>query len=289
MTNKNGKESFVMYGSFLKAAEPLNGDDFKECVLKLRDYALYGEDLSSDNQLVNTILIMAKPNLKAAADRYQRCVENGTKGKEFGKKGGRPRKGETRADYQDRRGLETPRKPLNDNEDENIDDDEKETVNEKDNCVMSAPSGQGTLEVPTPLLVSSSVSIESSNHSKGIADASNAVDAEDERTSNLNSPASSYNSAEADTNETYIQEIRGYLLMMAKYALGIINLEDFDDIFERAIQSYMNFKGVSKPKAAKAIEQLISEYKEGIQNRIEAEKRSQEVLRQEVEESDEPF
>lgn len=84
MTCKDGKESFVMYGSFLEAAEVLNGDDFKECVLKLRDYALYGEDEKSDNPLVNAILIMAKPNIRAAADRYQRCIDNGDKGKEFG-------------------------------------------------------------------------------------------------------------------------------------------------------------------------------------------------------------
>lgn len=84
MTSKDGKESFVMYGSFLKAAEILSGDDFKECVLKLRDYALYGEEEDSDNPIVNAILIMAKPNIKAAADRYQNCVDNGNKGKDFG-------------------------------------------------------------------------------------------------------------------------------------------------------------------------------------------------------------
>lgn len=301
MACKDKKDSFVMYGSFLEAAECLKGDDFKDCILKLRDYALYGRDLDSDNPLVHTILIMAKPNLKAAAERYQRCVENGAKGKEFGKNGGRPRKGETRVGYQDRKGFETPRKPLNDDENEDVNwnenkdengnkdgyDDEK--VNVKDKRIKSAPSGQGTSKVPTPLLVSSSDSIESSNPSEGIAGASNVADAAEERISNLNSPAPSYNSAETNTNEAYMQEIQGYLTMMAKYALGIIKLENFDDVFGRAVQCYMDFKGVSKPKAAKAIEQGISNYKEGIQNRLEAEKRSQEVLPQEVDESDEPF
>ena len=36
------KESFVMYESFIDAASYLDGNDFKECVLKIRDYALYG-------------------------------------------------------------------------------------------------------------------------------------------------------------------------------------------------------------------------------------------------------
>ncbi len=314
MTCNDGKESFVMYNSFLKAAENLSGDEFKECVLKMRNYALYGVDPVSENQLVNIILIMAKPNLKAAADRYQRCVDNGMKGKEFGGQGGRPRKGETREEYMDRKGLgKTPRKPLNDdvngyedeNENENRDGDlddnedvkitvkEKEKVNvkdkEKDNWIKEVPSGQGTSKVPTPQLVSSSVSIESTNPSEKTAGASNTADAEQERTSNLNSPVSSSNSAATNTNEAYIQEIRGYLVMMAKYALGIIKLEDFDDVFERAINCYMEFKGVSKLKAARAIEHLISEYKEGIQNRLEAEKRSQEAIPQVVEENDEPF
>ncbi len=304
MACKDKKDSFVMYGSFLEAAECLNGDDFKDCILKLRDYALYGRDLDSDNQLIHTILIMAKPNLKAAAKRYQRCVDNGKKGKEFGIDWGRPKKGETLEEYHERKRQEkTPRKPLNDDENEdvnwnenkdengNIDgyDDEKVNVKDKDNRIKSAPSGQGTSKVPTPLLVSSSVSIEGSNPSEGIAGASNVADAEAERICNLNSPASSSNSAETNTNEAYMQEIQGYLTMMAKYALGIIKLEDFDDVFGRAVQCYMDFKGVSKPKAAKAIEQGITNYKEGIQNRLEAEKRSREALPQEVDENDEPF
>ena len=288
MTCTDGKESFVMYGSFLKAAECLNGEDFKECILLLRDYALYGEESESENPIVNTILIMAKPNIKAATDRYLRCVENGKKGRDYGKDGGRPRKGESLEEYHERkRQLKTPRKPLNDDEDE----DEKITVKdkEKDNWIKGVPSGQGTSRVPTPKFVPSSISIECSNHSERTAGASNTADAEQERTSHTNSPVTSSNSATTNTNEAYIQEIRGYLMMMAKYALGIIKLEDFDDIFERAIQSYMNFKGVSKPKAAKAIEQLISEYKEGIQNSLEAEKRSQAEALQEVDENDEPF
>ena len=122
------RQSFVMYASFLEAAENLDPAAFKECVLKLRDYALYGEDVHSKDPVINAILIMAKPNLNAAAVRYQRCVENGSKGKEYGTKGGRPKKGESREEYLERKGKqETPRKPLN------VDDDEKEKENEKEN------------------------------------------------------------------------------------------------------------------------------------------------------------
>ena len=97
--NGNERQSFVMYASFLEAAENLEPAAFKECVLKLRDYALFGENVSSKDPVVNIILTMAKPNLNAAAARYQRCVENGSKGREHGSKGGRPKKGETREEY----------------------------------------------------------------------------------------------------------------------------------------------------------------------------------------------
>lgn len=126
---ENGeRQSFVMYASFLEAAEGLGAEAFKECVLKLRDYALYGVDVYSKDPAVNIILIMAKPNLNAASARYQRCIENGNKGKGFGSKGGRPRKGESREDYLERKRLsETPRKPLD------VNDNEKEDKKENDN------------------------------------------------------------------------------------------------------------------------------------------------------------
>ena len=75
------RQSFVMYASFLEAAEQLEPAAFKECVLKLRDYALFGTDVSSTNALVNIILTMAKPNLNAAAEHYNQRVEKKTKKK----------------------------------------------------------------------------------------------------------------------------------------------------------------------------------------------------------------
>lgn len=126
MDRNEERQSFVMYASFLEAAEQLEADAFKECVLKLRDYALFGEEVNSKHPVVNAILTMAKPNINAAAARYQRCVENGSKGKEYGSLGGRPRKGETKEDYDARKGK-TPRKPLD------VEEKEKEKGNKKHN------------------------------------------------------------------------------------------------------------------------------------------------------------
>lgn len=131
MSDNGNKQSFVMYNSFLEAAELLGDKEFRECVLKLRDFALYGDDVSSDDPVVEAILRMAKPNIDAAAARYQRAVDNGNKGREHGLKGGRPRKGETLEEYHKRKGLvKTPRKPLND--DDKYNEEIKIKVNKKD-------------------------------------------------------------------------------------------------------------------------------------------------------------
>lgn len=131
MSDNGNKQSFVMYNSFLEAAELLGDKEFRECVLKLRDFALYGDNVSSDNPVVEAILRMAKPNIDAAAARYQRCVENGNKGKEHGHEGGRPRKGETKEEYDERkRALKTPRKPLDDDEEIDIKEKKKEDDNQ---------------------------------------------------------------------------------------------------------------------------------------------------------------
>lgn len=158
-----------MYNSFLEAAELLGDREFRECVLKLRDFALYGDDVSSDNPVVEAILRMAKPNIDAAAARYQRCVENGNKGKEFGKDGGRPRKGETKEEYDERkRSLKTPRKPLDDESNEDIDlkvkkNENKNTNNKLNNNAIppswtpSASSSGSTSKAETRLVSGSTI------------------------------------------------------------------------------------------------------------------------------------
>ena len=98
MENQN-KQSFVMYASFYDAAMGLNDEDFRENILALKDYALYGIEYTSRNPMVNALLTMAQPNLEAAAKRRAKQVKNG----EYGILGGRPRKGETAEEYKARK------------------------------------------------------------------------------------------------------------------------------------------------------------------------------------------
>lgn len=76
----NGKNSFVFYDSFLSAMKHLNDSEFRECVMRIRDYALEGIDEVIQSPYVNIILAMAKPNLDSARRRYMASAENGKKG-----------------------------------------------------------------------------------------------------------------------------------------------------------------------------------------------------------------
>ena len=90
--NTNESQVIVLYNSIIDAASNLDAKYAWECILKIRDYALYGKDGKSENWGVNLVLDVAKPLLDGARKRYEKCVENGNKGKEFGKNGGRPKK-----------------------------------------------------------------------------------------------------------------------------------------------------------------------------------------------------
>ena len=130
MTKKNEKRSFVMYDSFLEAAKHLNDAAFRECILRIRDYALEDIDEESQSPYVNIILAMAKPNIDSARRRYMASVENGKKGAEFGKLGGAP-KGNQNA--RKKQPLNQPQiQPLDEDVNEDVEEDVNEEVNENE-------------------------------------------------------------------------------------------------------------------------------------------------------------
>ena len=137
MTKKNEKRSFVMYDSFLEAMKHLNDSEFRECVMKIRDYALEGIDEESQSPYVNIILALAKPNLDAARRRYMTSVENGKKGAEFGKLGGAPK------GNQNARKKQPQKQPLDVDANEDVEEDvnNNEEVNENANADEADPSG----------------------------------------------------------------------------------------------------------------------------------------------------
>lgn len=99
MSDEKNLQSFVVYASFLDAATGLNDEDFREYILSLKDYALFGIEHTSQNPMVNGLLTMAAANLDAAYERRKKAAKGG----QFGILGGRPRKGETADEYKARK------------------------------------------------------------------------------------------------------------------------------------------------------------------------------------------
>ena len=162
----NDKKSFVMYDSFLSAMKHLNDAEFRECVLRIRDYALEGIDEESQSPYVNIILAMAKPNLDSARRRYMASVENGKKGAEFGELGGAP-KGNKNASKK-----QPLKQPLdvdvddNDNVNEDIDEDEDVDVdvNVEVDDYTNADVNNDAESTPTGLESSYNTSIQGVNN-----------------------------------------------------------------------------------------------------------------------------
>ena len=140
MANKNyEKQSFVMYDSFLSAMKHLNDVEFRECTLRIRDYALEGIDEESESPNINIIMELVKPNLDAARRRYMASVENGKKGAEFGKLGGAPRGNQNARKKQP---LNQPlEQPFDVNDYVDVKEDDNEKVNEEVNVNGDAPLG----------------------------------------------------------------------------------------------------------------------------------------------------
>ncbi len=128
-----------MYDSFLEAMKHLNDSEFRECVMRIRDYALEGIDEESQSPYVNIILAMAKPNLDSARRRYMASVENGKKGAEYGKLGGAP-KGNQNARKNDPQS--TPKQPLDVDANEDVDVNEDENDNIDVNDAADGTSGK---------------------------------------------------------------------------------------------------------------------------------------------------
>ena len=107
-------KSFLMYNTFYEAAEHLSDSEFREAVLKLRDYALYHDETPANSKAVAMLLEMFKEPTDAARERYENCIRNGNKGKNYGWLGGRPRKDGQKPQ------RKPQEKPLNVNEDVDV-------------------------------------------------------------------------------------------------------------------------------------------------------------------------
>ena len=145
-----------MYDSFLEAMKHLNDAEFRECVLKIRDYALEGNEEESASPMVNVIMALAKPNLDSAKRRYMASVENGKKGAEFGKLGGAPK------GNQNARKKQPLKQPLDVDVDDNVNEDVDVNVEVDD--YTNADVNNDAESTPTGLVSSYNTSIQGVNN-----------------------------------------------------------------------------------------------------------------------------
>lgn len=135
MIKKNEKRSFVFYDSILEAMKHLNDAEFRECFLRIRNYAIDGLEEESASPNINIIMALVKPNLDSARRRYMASVENGKKGAEFGKLGGAPK------GNQNARKKQPQKQPLDVDVNDDVEEDVNEEVNVNGDDDGDTPSG----------------------------------------------------------------------------------------------------------------------------------------------------
>jgi hypothetical protein len=128
-------ESFIFYQSFHKALESLPAENYKNIMIAISKYALYGEEPEMDG-IENSIFTLIKPQLDANNRRRKTGKENGQKGAKYGKMGGRPKKSNSEKPLDNPQ--KTPKKPLSE---EKKPPNVNVNVNDNVNNNISAPSG----------------------------------------------------------------------------------------------------------------------------------------------------
>lgn len=79
-----GKDSGMIYKSFVSAVRKLDADTQMEAMFAYCDYLFDGIEYEGDNPVVDALLTVMKPSIEKAQNRYEAACENG-------KKGGRPK------------------------------------------------------------------------------------------------------------------------------------------------------------------------------------------------------
>ena len=271
----NGKNSFVFYDSFLSAMKHLNDAEFRECVMKIRDYALEGVDEESSSPMVNVIMELAKPNLDSARRRYMASVENGKKGAEFGKLGGAP-KGNQNA--RKNNPQSTPKQPLD--VDVNDDVEVDENVNEEVNVEVDADAPSGSIGFQSSFYNSSnSVLINEANDSERLKENKEKEPLQEvynSKSESNNTPPVSpcsekepecsaaarprrreVKAGEYEQSEYYRLCLNNYVLDLADMRKGI--LPNDGKLFWQAVKLYESLRGCSEQQAVSVISSKVSE------------------------------
>ncbi len=268
----NGKNSFVFYDSFLSAMKHLDDKDFRECFMKIRDYALEGVEEESTSPMVNIILAMARPNLDAAKRRYEVSVENGKKGAEYGKLGGAPK------GNQNARKKQPQKQPLDVDVNVDVEENENEEVDVNEDAPVGdiVPSSFSGFSLSTnphnyqepPREASSHSSIEAEQTNKGETPQYSKTNSSSNPPVGIGSEKDAESFAARphrrtikggayDQGEYYQLCLNNYVLDLADMRLGILPSED--GLFWQAVDLYKALYGKSNDEAIKTISSTVNE------------------------------
>jgi len=160
------RNSFVFYSSFFEAIETLPDASYLRLSKAIAKYALYGEEPTNLQGYEKNIFVLIKPQIDANNKRY----EDGKKGKEYGKKGGRPRKNPTGVIDKNPTGdkTETPNDNVNvnvnvnvndnDNVNDNADKNEVDNQEKQNKKINKISSNDDTVEQAQPIITTSTSS-----------------------------------------------------------------------------------------------------------------------------------
>lgn len=125
------RDNFIFYRSFYEGAKVLKDSDRLKLYEAIFEYALDNTEPKLKGYPLG-MFSMARPQLDANNKRYQ----DGLKGAEHGKKGGRPKKNKLSGDNEENPiGFlnKTPNENVNENENDNVNVNENDNVNENVN------------------------------------------------------------------------------------------------------------------------------------------------------------
>lgn len=121
------RKSFAFYWSFKDAISGMPDADKLATYEAITDFAFLGTEPADMTPIGPLAWKLIRPQLEASIRRYDKCVSNGAKGKEFGKLGGRPPKDKTPEETPEHNPKENP---LNHNQNHNENHNENHNLND---------------------------------------------------------------------------------------------------------------------------------------------------------------
>lgn len=141
------RKSFAFYWSFKDAIKDMSDADKLSVYESITDFAFLGIEPTTLTPIGVLAWKLIRPQLIASMNRYDAAVDNGVKGKEYGKLGGAPKGNQNarKTTPEDNPRKQPQKQPLNDNYNDNLNHNE----NKNENSLSLTPSHEVVSECGT--------------------------------------------------------------------------------------------------------------------------------------------